>query len=55
LNPSDRLYFSKYALDSKFDVYSDELDIFEFEDDIDPDHFMDENSDDKFDEDLWEE
>jgi hypothetical protein len=55
LNPNDGLYFSKYALDFKFNGFSDELDIFEFENDIDPDHFMDENNDGKFDDEIWEE
>jgi hypothetical protein len=55
LNTSDRLYFSKHALDSNFSAFSDELDIFEFEDDFCQDHFMRENNFDAFDDNLWEE
>ena len=54
LNTSDRLYFSKYALDSNFSAFSNELDIFEFEDDLGQDHFIRENNFDAFDDDLWE-
>jgi hypothetical protein len=55
LNPSDKLYFSKYALNFKFNAYLDELNIFEFEDDFGQGRFMDENNDGGFDDDLWEE
>jgi len=55
LNTSDRLYFSKHALDSNFDAYSDELDIFEFEDNLDQNHILRENNFDEFDDGLWEE
>jgi hypothetical protein len=55
LNPSDRLYFSKYSLDSNFNSYLNELDIFEFEDDFGQGHFRDKNNDGEFDDDLWEE
>jgi hypothetical protein len=54
LNPSDRLYFSKYALDSNFNAYSDELDIFEFDDDLGQNHIMHENNFSEFDDNLWE-
>ena len=55
LNTSDRLYFSKHALDSNFDAYSDELDIFEFEDNLDQKHIFRENNFDEVDDGLWEE
>lgn len=54
MNTSDRLYFSKYALDSNSSALSNELDIFEFEDDFGQDHFIRENNFDAFDDDLWE-
>ena len=54
MNPSDRLYFLKYALDSKSDDYSDEFDIFDFEDDLGQNHIMRENNFNEFDDDLWE-
>ena len=55
MNTSDRLYFSKYALDSNFGELSNELDIFEFEDDFGQDHLIRENNFDAFDDDFWEE
>jgi hypothetical protein len=55
LNLSDRLYFSKYALDSNFNAYSNELDIFDFEDDPGQSRMMVENNLDEFEDDLREE
>ena len=55
MNTSDRLYFSKHALDSDLNAYSNELDIFELEDDFNQDHFMHESNFDEFDDGLWEE
>jgi hypothetical protein len=54
LNTSDRLYFSKYALDSNVNALSNELDIFEFDDELSQDHFIRETDFDAFDDDLWE-
>jgi hypothetical protein len=54
LNTSDRLHFSKYALDSHFKAYSDELDIFDFDDDLGRNHLVDENNFSEFADDLWE-
>jgi hypothetical protein len=54
LNTSDRLYFSKYALDSNSGTLSNELDIFEFDDDFGQDQFFRENNFDGVDDDLWE-
>jgi hypothetical protein len=54
LNPGDRLYFSKHALDSNPNAYLDEPDRFEFEDDFCQSHFINENNIGEFDDDLWE-
>ena len=54
MNTSDRLYFSKYELDFNSSALSNELDIFEFEDDFAQDHFIRENNFDAFDDALWE-
>lgn len=54
MNPGDRLYFSKHALDSNPNAYLDEPDRFEFEDDFCQSHFINENNIGEFDDDLWE-
>lgn len=55
MNTSDRLYFSKYALDSDFNDHSNELDLFEFGDNLDRDYIMRQNNFDEFVNDIWKE